>query len=164
MILTLLATLRVYSSPAMFTPRLGLGSTLRIGASRSAGGKIGRVLKPATHLHLVPRLCDISTPHFASPARRIVKYKEQLFCLYRLYIVTILSDSRLGFGLEIGFIDHFNPRFVTTFIYRTIAISTLYKSLQYTSKLFSLLSSHFLVTASNTAPTKSSLHRLPAEY
>jgi hypothetical protein len=32
-----------------------------------------------------------------------------------------MSDSRLGFGLEIGLIDHFNTRLVTTLNYSAIA-------------------------------------------
>jgi hypothetical protein len=36
------------------------------------------------------------------------------------YIFTILSDSRLDFGLDTGFIDHFNTRFVTAFYYSAI--------------------------------------------
>jgi hypothetical protein len=36
-------------------------------------------------------------------------------------IVTCMSDSLWGFGLEIGFIDHFNTHLVTTLNYGTIA-------------------------------------------
>jgi hypothetical protein len=31
-----------------------------------------------------------------------------------------MSDSRRGFGLDIGFIDHFNTQFVITFNYSPI--------------------------------------------
>jgi hypothetical protein len=33
-----------------------------------------------------------------------------------IYIVTCMGDSRRGFGLQIGFIDNFNTRLVTTII------------------------------------------------
>jgi hypothetical protein len=56
-------------------------------------------------------------------------------------IVTFLSNFRRGFGLEFGFIDHFNTRLVTTINYSAIAISTLYKSLQHTLSLQSAVSS-----------------------
>jgi hypothetical protein len=36
-------------------------------------------------------------------------------------VVTCISDSRLAFGLEIGFVDHFNLRIVTTLNYSAIA-------------------------------------------
>jgi hypothetical protein len=38
-----------------------------------------------------------------------------------IYIVTIMGDYRRGFGLEIGFIDHFNTRLVNTLNYSAIA-------------------------------------------
>jgi ethanolamine utilization microcompartment shell protein EutS len=34
-------------------------------------------------------------------------------------IVTRMSDFRRGFGLNIGFIDHFNTQFVITFNYKS---------------------------------------------
>jgi hypothetical protein len=37
-----------------------------------------------------------------------------------LYVVTYLSDSRRGFGLDIGFTDHFNTQLVITLNYSTI--------------------------------------------
>jgi hypothetical protein len=37
-----------------------------------------------------------------------------------MYIVTCMSDSRQGFGLEIGFIDHFNTQLMTTLNYSAI--------------------------------------------
>jgi hypothetical protein len=37
------------------------------------------------------------------------------------YTVTHQSASRRGFGLEIGFIDHFNTQLVTTLNYSVIA-------------------------------------------
>jgi hypothetical protein len=48
-----------------------------------------------------------------------------------LYIVTCMSDSRRGFGLDIGFIDHFNTQLVITLIVPSL-ISTLYSSLEHT--------------------------------
>jgi hypothetical protein len=54
-----------------------------------------------------------------------------------IYIVTRRSDSWQGLGLEIGFIDHFNTRLVTTLNYSAIAD---FHTLQITScSLFSLL-------------------------
>jgi hypothetical protein len=42
-------------------------------------------------------------------------------------IVTCMSDYGRGFGLEIGFIDHFNKRIVATFIFSAIAnLNTLH--------------------------------------
>jgi hypothetical protein len=78
------------------------------------------------------------------------------------YIVTCMSDSRRGFELDIGFIHHLTQR-----------ITTIHKSLSHTdqcSQSVTVSTSCFLVTASNsgdslasvlTAPTTSSLHRLP---
>jgi hypothetical protein len=37
-----------------------------------------------------------------------------------IIIVTCMSDSRRGFGLEIGFIDHFNTGLMTTLNYSAI--------------------------------------------
>jgi hypothetical protein len=37
------------------------------------------------------------------------------------HAVTCISDSRRGLGLEIGFIDHFNTRPVTTLYYSAMA-------------------------------------------
>jgi hypothetical protein len=83
-------------------------------------------------------------------------------------IVMCMSDHRRGCGLDIGFIDQFNTRPVTSLNYSTIVhfhtlqIATAHdKSFQ--SAVFT---SRSLVTASNsgdssTAPTKSSLQRLP---
>jgi hypothetical protein len=77
-----------------------------------------------------------------------------------------------GFELEIGFIDHFNTWLVTALIIAPSLISTLYKSLQHTPSLFSLLClpSRSLVTSSNSGyslafaltslPAGSRLHRL----
>jgi hypothetical protein len=42
-----------------------------------------------------------------------------------MYIVTCMSDCRRGFGLEIGFIDHFNTRRVTHLIIAPSLVSTL---------------------------------------
>jgi hypothetical protein len=82
----------------------------------------------------------------------------------------------MGFGLEIGFIGHFNTRLVTALNYS--AIDDLH-TLEITTAhaVFSVccvFSSCSLVTASNsgyssasalsTTPTKSSLHRLPYKF
>jgi hypothetical protein len=93
---------------------------------------------------------------------------ESMCCLAFLdSVVAIMSDCRRGFELEIGFIDHFNTRLVTTLNCRAIAD---FHTLQITTAhavflvccVFTIGS---LVTASDsgdssTAPTKSSLHRL----
>jgi hypothetical protein len=52
----------------------------------------------------------------------------------------VKSDSRWGFGLEIGLTDHLQV--ITTNYYNTSLNSTLYKSLQQTLGLFSLLCLH----------------------
>jgi hypothetical protein len=36
-------------------------------------------------------------------------------------VVTCMSESRRGFRLDIGFIDHFNPQHIITLNYRAIA-------------------------------------------
>jgi hypothetical protein len=93
----------------------------------------------------------------------------QLFSCYLVYIITYMSDSSWAFGLEIGFMDHFNTRLFTTINYNTI---TDYNILHITithAKCFHSVAvslSRSLVTASSsgdssTAPTKSSLHKLP---
>jgi hypothetical protein len=44
-------------------------------------------------------------------------------CFYRgdwLILSRIMDDFRRGFGLDIGFIDHFNPQLVITLHYRAI--------------------------------------------
>jgi hypothetical protein len=65
--------------------------------------------------------------------------------------VTCVSDSRRGFGLDIGFIDHFNTQLVITLL--CLLISILYESLfhSHTHTHTSVLSvtSRFLVKASN---------------
>jgi hypothetical protein len=69
--------------------------------------------------------------------------------------------------LEIGFIDHFNTRLVTTLKYSAIADLHTSQIITAHAIFFSLLSLVVsLVTAyniggSSTTPTKSSLHRLP---
>jgi hypothetical protein len=62
------------------------------------------------------------------------------------YIVTCMSDYRRGFGLDTGFIEHFNIELVIIFNYSTI--HTLKIIITHTSVL-SLLTRRFLVTASN---------------
>jgi hypothetical protein len=48
--------------------------------------------------------------------------KEMKLTIYLFdHIVTCMSDYRWGFGLEIGFIDHFNTRLMTTLNYSAIA-------------------------------------------
>jgi hypothetical protein len=64
-----------------------------------------------------------------------------------------MSDYRRGFGLDIGFIDHFNTQLVITLNYN--AIAKLYNSQTTTApaKPFQaccVSTSRFLVTASNT--------------
>jgi hypothetical protein len=84
-------------------------------------------------------------------------------------IVTCMRDYRRGFGLEIGFIDHFNTRLVTTLNYSAVADLHTLQITRGHAKSFpvcNVFPSRFLVTASNsedssTAPTKSSLHRFP---
>jgi hypothetical protein len=51
-----------------------------------------------------------------------------------------MSDSRRGFGLEIGFIDHFITRLVTTLNYSAILEFPHFTN--YTLNLFSLLCLH----------------------
>jgi hypothetical protein len=46
---------------------------------------------------------------------------EQLRTLRSIYIITCTSDSRRGFGLDIGFIDHFNAWLLTALNYSAIA-------------------------------------------
>jgi hypothetical protein len=45
---------------------------------------------------------------------------SQLFLLCNMYIVMYTSDSGRGFGVNIGFIDHFNTQLIITFNYSTI--------------------------------------------
>jgi hypothetical protein len=86
-------------------------------------------------------------------------------------IVTIFSDCRCGFELEIGFINHLQV--VNTSNYNIIANSHNFTNHYCIREIFygcCDFTSHFLVTASNsgdssasviTEPTKSYLHRLP---
>jgi hypothetical protein len=96
-------------------------------------------------------------------------------CITRLYSVTWRSDYRWGFGLDVGFTDHFVTHASWLHLIITPSlVSALYKSLQHTLSLSSLLSLVFfwqriltmeiLQLPSSTAPTKSSLHRLPYNY
>jgi hypothetical protein len=79
--------------------------------------------------------------------------------------VTCMSDPRRGFGLEIGFIDHLQV--VTVNDNNTIAnFHTLQTTIAHPQSFQTSFSSRFPVTDfnngdSSTAPTKSSLHRLP---
>jgi hypothetical protein len=76
-----------------------------------------------------------------------------------------MSDYRWGFGLEIGFIDHFNTRLMTTLNYSAIAdFHTLQITTAHAKSFQSVVSAP--VTALNsgdfsTALTESSLHRHP---
>jgi hypothetical protein len=51
-------------------------------------------------------------------------------------------DYRRGFGLEIGFFDHFNTQLVTTLNYNAIADLHILKFPQHTLGLYSLLGLH----------------------
>jgi hypothetical protein len=53
-----------------------------------------------------------------------------------IYIVMCLSDSRRGFGLNIGFIDHFNKQLVITINYSATANFHIYSLLEGTLSLF----------------------------
>jgi hypothetical protein len=57
----------------------------------------------------------------ASLCMHACMYVCMYVCVYIHYIVTCMSGSRWGFGLEVGFIDHFNTRLVTTFNYSASA-------------------------------------------
>jgi hypothetical protein len=58
-----------------------------------------------------------------------------------------MSDCRRGFGLEIGFIDHFNTRLVTTLNYSVIAdLYTLQITRINAKNLHSLLCLHLSFT------------------
>jgi hypothetical protein len=62
------------------------------------------------------------------------------------YIFTCMSDSRWGFGLDTGFIDHFNTQLVITLNYSTITnFHTLNKSLEHMLSLFQPAVSSFVV-------------------
>jgi hypothetical protein len=73
-----------------------------------------------------------------------------------------MSDSRRDFGLEIGFIDHFDTRLVIILKYSTIVD---FRTLQIPTA-HAVFTCRSLVTASDsgdspTVPTKSSLHKFP---
>jgi hypothetical protein len=78
-----------------------------------------------------------------------------------------MSDSRRGFGLEIGFIGHFQARLLTTFNYSAIANLTLQITRAY-RLVFSVCTestSRFMVTASNSGDSSASaLTPLPASH
>jgi hypothetical protein len=99
-------------------------------------------------------------------------------CLNKKYLINIkgiqlslqniakcMCDYRRGFGLEIEFIDHL--QILTTKHCSTIDNShTLHITTAQARSFHSLFTTSFLVTNlqnrdSSTAPTKSSLHRLP---
>jgi hypothetical protein len=67
-------------------------------------------------------------------------------------IVKCMSDSRRGFGLEIGFIDHFNTQLVFTLNYSAIAD---FHALQITTAHAKSFSARSVFTSSClvTAPT-----------
>jgi hypothetical protein len=95
----------------------------------------------------------------------------------------ILSRDRVttdAFGLEIGFIQHFNTRLATTLNYRAIAnlhtlrITTAHVAISsllclhqsfpgngFQKWRFFSIRAHFVVSWLSTAPTESSLHSLP---
>jgi hypothetical protein len=87
---------------------------------------------------------------------------------YQYPIVTCMSDSRWGFGLEIGFIDHLQA--VTTNNFNTIAnFHNLQITTTHAKSVFCVFIRPSMVTACNsadssTAPTKSSPHRLSYNY
>jgi hypothetical protein len=61
--------------------------------------------------------------------------------IYAAYMETLSRDSRRGFGLEIGFIDHFNTRLVATLNYCTIAdLHTLQITTAHVNSLHSAVS------------------------
>jgi hypothetical protein len=71
-----------------------------------------------------------------------------------------MSDSRRGFGLDIGFIDHFNIQLVTPLHYSAIAnFHTLNKSLAHTLSFpaRSVCISSCLVTAPNNGHSSASV-------
>jgi hypothetical protein len=86
------------------------------------------------------------------------------------HTVTILSDYRRSFGLEIGFIDHLQVVTTSDYEHNTIAsFHTLQITAAQAKSFQSAFISRFLVTDfkngdSTTAPTKSSLHRLPYNW
>jgi hypothetical protein len=86
------------------------------------------------------------------------------------YSVTWRSGYWPSFGLEIRFIDHFTTRLVTTSNYSVVAdFHTLQITTAHAKSFQSAFTSLFPVTDLNngdtsTAPTKSSLHRLPYNW
>jgi hypothetical protein len=77
-------------------------------------------------------------------------------------IVTCMSDSRRGFELEIGFIDNFNTRFVTTLNYTAIADLHTLEITKVHTKSFtacSVFTSRFPVTACNSWDSSASASR-----
>jgi hypothetical protein len=80
-----------------------------------------------------------------------------------------MSDSRRGFGLEIGFVDHLYTRFGVTSNYSPALISTFHKSPYHPLSLFQLAVSPPVVPWQRLLTgkilqlhaLKSSLHRLP---
>jgi hypothetical protein len=92
---------------------------------------------------------------------------------HTVYFVTCMSDSQQGFGLEIGFIDHFNTRLVTTLNYSTFTdLHTLRITREHTKSFpaCNVFTSHFPVRASNSGDSSASTltpfpagHRLPTK-
>jgi hypothetical protein len=86
-----------------------------------------------------------------------------------MHIVTILSDSRRGFGLKIGFINQFTTGLVIPLKYSAITDFHTLQIITAHANCFQsavVSTSRSLVTASSsgdssTTPTKFSLHRFP---
>jgi hypothetical protein len=73
----------------------------------------------------------------------------------RIYCHVYVCDSRRGFGLDIGFIDHFNTQLLMTLNHSAIANS---HTLQITSaqKLVLSVTRRCLITASNSGDSSAS--------
>jgi hypothetical protein len=76
------------------------------------------------------------------------------------HICTCMSDSRRGFGLDIGFLDHYNTRLVITLNYSAIAnFQTLQNTRSHVMSLpvSSIFTRRFLVTASDNGYSSTSV-------